>query len=152
MLSPEVIGAIAAGIGLVCTGLFTAVTTMLVKAARESRVDRQQFLEFIAKFVTASSTSSDGEVPNGRTKLLVEQTHGMTDRLEKAFEGMRSEMKRQTTILGNQTEILGRYGDELRRMRIHDADRLKMVETWKDDQLAVVQEIAKAIPAQERPV
>lgn len=110
MIGAETLGAIGAFVTLL-SGVFLKIYVAHAKEAREdreqARAHQKEFLKFVRALVAEPKGAGDSNPPNGRTKLLVEQTHSMSERMERSFAGLEKQACEQTKCIKVMSEEMG---------------------------------------------
>lgn len=114
-------------------GAFTAFYKVQAKAAAE---DRKQLHNLFEAIVTVPAADGNSGPNNGRTKLLVEQTHGMTDRLGEALGDIAKATAAQTNMIHEQ-------GKDIKTMSNNYEERLLLAREWKASQDELINTLAR---------
>ncbi len=90
-------------------GLFLGAVALIYKAsAAAAAEDREHVKALIDAIVTVPAADGGVGPTNGRTKLLVEQTHSMSERMEKSFSSLELQGFEQTKCIKAMSEQLGK--------------------------------------------
>lgn len=115
-ITPEMIdvsGKTAIGIiGAVVGG----IVTLMSKQAKSQREDRQQLADAMQALI-ATFGAADEEKGNGRSRLLVEQTHGMTQELSNTLGRLAKSMERLDSDSGRRLKFMERIEGTLHEIK-----------------------------------
>ena len=114
------IGTILASVGAFIVAVIGAVTALYKVHARVAAAaaaeDRKQIKKLINAIVTVPSANGDGGPTNGRTKLLVEQTHDMSAKMSEAFRDNAEATKDLSKSMAAQTDMVREQGIDIKAM------------------------------------